>query len=202
MAATVTHSAIFGSKVKEHREMFAGLLEDARTALEYITFYEHNPLLEKVRGYIAAGESKTREFKSTFRWSIKAQRNDEGVTHSSPKTIAAFLNTDGETLLIGVADNGDITGIETDDFSNSDKFLLHVQDVTRRALGQHAPTFFNTELCEVNGKTIRVVECRKSPEPVFLSYKDTDEFFVRTGPSTVKLPPREHHVYIREHFTR
>jgi len=202
MAATVTHSAIFGSKVKEHREMFVGLLEDAMTALDYISFYEHSPLLEKVRGLIAAKEGKTREFKSTFRWSIKAQRNDEAVTHSCLKTIAAFLNTDGGTLLIGVADNGDIIGIEADNFSNSDKFLLHLMDVTRRALGQHAPTFFNAEVCEVDGKTVCIVECSKSPEPVFVNSKDTDEFFVRMGPSTVKLPPREHHVYIREHFTR
>jgi hypothetical protein len=33
-----------------------------------------------VRAEIAAGESSTREFKSTLRWNIGAQRNDQSVT--------------------------------------------------------------------------------------------------------------------------
>jgi type I restriction enzyme, R subunit len=53
---------------------------------------------------IKAGESQTLEFKSTLRWSLKGDRQDDkGVTHAVPKTIAAFLNTEGGDLLIGVA---------------------------------------------------------------------------------------------------
>ena len=37
-----------------------------------------------------------------------------GVLASALKTIAAFLNTDGGTLLIGVSDSGDIKGLEKD----------------------------------------------------------------------------------------
>src|SRR5690606_7134738 len=60
-------------------------------------------------------ESKTLEFKSTLRWSLKDDnQDDEGVTHAVLKTIAAFLNTEGGGLLIGVADDGSVVGIEHD----------------------------------------------------------------------------------------
>src|SRR5206468_507726 len=64
---------------------------------------------------IKRGESKTLEFKSTLRWNLKENRQDDkGVTHAVLKTIAAFLNTEGGDLLIGVADDGLIVGIERD----------------------------------------------------------------------------------------
>jgi hypothetical protein len=56
---------------------------------------------------IKSGKSKTLEFKSTLRWNLKEDRkHDRIVTHAVLKTIAAFLNTEGGDLLIGVADDG------------------------------------------------------------------------------------------------
>jgi type I restriction enzyme R subunit len=70
------------------------------------------------------GESKTLEFKSTLRWNLKEDRQDDKfVTHAVLKTIAAFLNTDGGDLLIGVADDGSIVGIERDQLESDDKFM-------------------------------------------------------------------------------
>ena len=64
---------------------------------------------------IKRGESKTLEFKSTLRWNLKENRQDDKfITHAVLKTVAAFLNTDGGDLLIGVADDGAIVGIEAD----------------------------------------------------------------------------------------
>ena len=75
---------------------------------------------------IKRGESKTLEFKSTLRWNLKEDRQDDkGVTHAVLKTIAAFLNTEGGDLLIGVADDGSIVGIERDQLENDDKFMRH-----------------------------------------------------------------------------
>ena len=41
-----------------------------------------------------------------LRWNLKEDRQDDKVTHAALKTIAAFLNTEGGDLLIGVADDG------------------------------------------------------------------------------------------------
>ena len=78
---------------------------------------------------IKRGESKTLEFKSTLRWNLKEDRKDNRVTHAALKTIAAFLNTEGGDLLLGVADDGSVVGIERDGFDTNDKFMLHFAQV-------------------------------------------------------------------------
>jgi predicted HTH transcriptional regulator len=56
------------------------------------------------------------------------------------KTIAAFLNTEGGDLLIGVADDGSIVGIERDQLESDDKFMRHLTQVVRNGLGDRAST--------------------------------------------------------------
>ncbi len=155
---------------------------------------------------IKRGESKTLEFKSTLRWSVKeARKDDRVVTHSVLKTIAAFLNTEGGDLLIGVADDGSIVGIEQDQFESDDRFMLHLAQVVRNGLGDRAGTCIDPKTQVVQGKTVCVVSCQRSPEPVFLKWKETEgapegDFFVRSGPGTVKLPPDSARKYVRSRF--
>ncbi|HLQ00960.1 MAG TPA: RNA-binding domain-containing protein [Burkholderiales bacterium] len=155
---------------------------------------------------IKRGESKTLEFKSTLRWSLKEDRQDDkGVTHAVLKTIAAFLNTEGGDLLIGVADDGAIVGIERDQLDNDDKFMRHLAQVVRNGLGDRAGTCIDPKTQIVQGKTVCVVTCQRSPEPVFLKWKGLEstpagDFFVRSGPGTVKLPPESAREYIRTRF--
>ena len=57
----------------------------------------------------------------------------------------------------------------------------------------------------VEGKTVCLVSCQHSSEPVFLSWKRLEgtpegDFFVRSGPGTVKLPPDSAREYIRTRF--
>lgn len=56
------------------------------------------------------------------------------------KTIAAFFTTAGGDLLIGVADDGAVLGIEHDRFESEDKFMLHLVQVVRNGLGDRAGT--------------------------------------------------------------
>jgi len=44
--------------------------------------------------------------KTSFRWDIRAEKKNSAIEHASLKTIAAFLNSGGGTLLIGVEDDG------------------------------------------------------------------------------------------------
>jgi hypothetical protein len=155
---------------------------------------------------IKRGESKTLEFKSTLRWSLKEDRQDDkGVTHAALKTIAAFLNTEGGDLLIGVADDGAIVGIERDRLETDDQFMRHLAQVVRNGLGDRAGTCIDPKTQIVDGKTVCVVSCQRSPEPVFLKWKGMEavaegDFFVRSGPGTVKLPPDSAKEYIRTRF--
>ncbi len=155
---------------------------------------------------IQRGESKTLEFKSTLRWNLKEGRQDDKtVTHAVLKTIAAFLNTEGGDLLIGVADDGSIVGIESDQLESDDKFMRHLAQVVRNGLGDRAGTCIDPKTQIVQGRTVCVVSCQRSPEPVFLKWKGVEatpdgEFFVRSGPGTVKLPPDSAVEYIRTRF--
>lgn len=155
---------------------------------------------------IRRGESKTLEFKSTLRWSLKENRQDDkGVTHSVLKTIAAFLNTEGGDLLIGVADDGSIVGIEKDQLESDDKFMRHLAQVVRNGLGDRAGTCIDPKTQIVQGKTVCVVSCQRSPEPVYLKWKGLEampegDFFVRSGPGSVKLIPHSAREYIRTRF--
>jgi predicted HTH transcriptional regulator len=151
-------------------------------------------------------ESKTLEFKSTLRWNLKEDRKDpERVTHAVLKTVAAFLNTEGGDLLIGVADDKSIVGIEADRFESEDRFQLHLAQVVRNGLGDRAGTCIDPRLQIVQRKTVCVLSCQRSPEPVFLKWKAKGEdpqgdFFVRSGPGTVKLGPESAGEYIRTRF--
>jgi predicted HTH transcriptional regulator len=93
------------------------------------------------------------------------------VTHASQKTIAAFLNTEGGDLLLGVGDDGSIVGIECDQLENDDKFMRHLAQVVRSGMGDRAETCIEPKTQIVQGKTVCVVSCQRSPEPVFLKWK-------------------------------
>jgi type I restriction enzyme R subunit len=155
---------------------------------------------------IKRGESKTLEFKSTLRWNLRENRKDDKViTHAVLKTIAAFLNTAGGDLLIGVGDYGKVTGVEIDQFDSDDEFMRHLAQVVRNSLGDRASTCIDPKTQIVQGKIVCVVSCQRSPEPVFLKWKETEEnpdgdFYVRSGPGSVKLSPESAAEYIRTRF--
>ncbi|MGH7265026.1 MAG: RNA-binding domain-containing protein, partial [Candidatus Rokuibacteriota bacterium] len=152
-------------------------------------------------------ESKTLEFKASLRWNVTERRKDPAVTQAVVKTIAAFLNTEGGDLLIGVADDRSVHGIEADDFETEDRFMLHLSQVARNALGDRAGTCIDPRMQSVQGKTVCVVTCQRSPEPAWVRTKDLPDggpgdFYVRSGPGTVKLAPADAEAYIRTRFTR
>ncbi len=155
---------------------------------------------------IKRGESKTLEFKATLRWNLREDRKDDmTITHAVLKTIAAFLNTEGGDLLIGVANNGTVVGIEHDRLESDDKFMRHLAQVVRNGLGDRASTCIDPKTQVVQGKTVSLVSCQRSPEPVFLKPSDAaqggeGEFFVRSGPGTVKLSREDTEAYIRTRF--
>lgn len=152
-------------------------------------------------------ESKTLEFKSTLRWDLKENvKNDRLITHAVLKTIAAFLNTEGGDLLIGVADNGSLVGIEKDQFASDDRFMLHLAQVVRNGLGARASTCIDPKTELVQGKTVCLVSCQRSPEPVFLQWQDmhkqpAGDFYVRSGPGSIALSPEDTAAYIQTRFT-
>ena len=151
--------------------------------------------LEKL---IANGENERLEFKSTLRWNLKANKPGKEIEFAWLKTIVAFMNTEGGTLLIGVKDDKNILGIEPDKFPNEDKFLLHFSHLINQHIGSAFSKFIKFELVPVGGKKILFAECEKSDEPVFLlKNKKEEDFYVRVGPSTRRLTCRDMWSYLK-----
>ena len=151
-------------------------------------------------------ESKTLEFKSTLRWNLKEDRKDNRhVTHAALKTIAAFLNTEGGDLLIGVDDKRRVIGIGHDHLDTDDKFMLHLAQIVRNGLGDRAGTCIDPKTQIVGDKTVCLVSCQRSPEPVYLQWKGMEkteggDFYVRSGPGTVRLTEDDARKYVASRF--
>ena len=76
---------------------------------------EHIPCQEaEILSLICKGESETLEFKSSLRWDMKNSKKDIKLEEVIIKTIAAFNNSEGGILLIGVGDDGSILGLDSD----------------------------------------------------------------------------------------
>jgi hypothetical protein len=175
---------------------------DALKVLEFVSYFDFEEEEKAgVRQLIDQGESYSLEFKSTLRWDLYQDKKNPAIEHASLKTIAAFLNSAGGNLLIGVKDDGGIQGIETDRFDTEDKFLLHFWNLIKSSIGQEFTQYVSTSLDNIEGKTVCLVKCLRSPGPVFLKQKGFDEeFYIRVGPSSASLEIREALKYIGERF--
>lgn len=203
LAATPLHH-LFGisfddetSPAEQHGDAFREYKDLARVCADYLAFFPQ----EGVSGLVASGESAVLEFKSTLRWDLRQNKKSDEVTHAALKTIAAFANSEGGTLLLGVADDGTAVGVEADNFQNEDKYLLHLMTVITTSMGTNVAALVQAEFDVFQGKRVCVVRCRKSVEPVYLRAKGGNEaFFIRTGPSSAQLSPSELVSYMRDHF--
>ncbi len=178
------------------------IVMDADRARDYLECLQQKSFPGQLTGLqIREGENDSMEFKSTLRWDIRAGKTNQAVERASLKTISAFLNSNGGTLLIGVRDDGSIEGIESDKFVNEDKFLLHLWTLIRTCLGREVSRYIRTPLEKMDEKTVCVVLCHRSSRPVFLRQPGfNEEFYIRVGPSSNAMDISEALKYIADHF--
>lgn len=151
---------------------------------------------------IESGESAAAEFKSTLRVNLHTGKPDKRMELAVLKTIAGFLNTNGGTLIIGVADDGTPVGIEIDQFPNEDKMSLHLINIVKARIGVSALSEVHLHFEDYRGSRVLVVRCKRSASPVFVVDDNQDRFYVRTGPSTSELRASQHREYIQRRFGR
>ena len=125
------------------------------------------------------------------------------------KTIAGFMNTKKGTLIIGVADDKEVLGLNTDfkSFGNKpdllDEFQKHLDNLVEKYIGNSAYSLIRISFPEVQGKMIcRIdVNFRKSGAIyVKNKSKNTEEFYIRRAASTTSLNPSEMINYIDNHW--
>ncbi len=156
---------------------------------------------DEILALVRSGESRTLEFKQTLCLDVKKGTKEAYIEKMVLKTIAAFLNSQGGTLLVGVADDGNITGLrsEMDSFfkASRDEFLKHFKNILKRSIGETFYPLIDYDTVDVNGVQVLRVDCRESDKECFV---DSTEFYVRTNPATDQLNGEKMVEYIRRRF--
>ena len=167
-----------------------------------ISLHYTNDFFRRTREIIRQGESDRIEFKSTLRFNLHTLKFGREIEHATLKTIAAFLNTWGGILLIGVDDRQNITGLEADQFENDDKALLHLTNMVKERLGTQFMQFVNCSIEPIESRKVMRIDVSPSNSPAFMVSNNEEFFYVRTGPSTTDLKPSRIYDYIDNRFYR
>ena len=150
---------------------------------------------------IDKGESDKTEFKSTLRKNLFTGKKDPMMENAIIKTIAAFLNSKGGVLFIGVDDNGQAIGLSNDEFDNQDKFLQHLFHIITDRMGKSAIEDIHPVLVKINDIPVVRIDIEPSSEPVFVKdLQNTENFYVRNGVTTVAYNLRDAITYIKLRF--
>ncbi len=149
---------------------------------------------------IKSGEGSQLEFKSTLRWNLHSDKTDKKIENSCLKTVSGYLNSQGGVLIIGVADDGQVLGLNQDHFKSEDKMLLHWVNLLKSCLGAEFMQWIQTTIHSINHERIIIVDCLPAANPVFMIRDNEETFYTRMGNSTQALSTREVIAYIAQRF--
>jgi len=111
------------------------------------------------------------------------------------------LNAKGGTLLIGVADDGEVLGIEAEGFPNEDKASLHLENLITSQLGDVFRPYVHPRFEDQDGGRVLVVRCEPGPRAAFLKDGQLQRFFVRSGNATAELQGGAIMDYVKKRFS-
>lgn len=159
---------------------------------------------DKVKELIIGGENEALEIKSTLRFDIKEGIVNKKLEYVIAKTVSAFLNTEGGTLIIGVDDDNNTLGLEKDiqtlTKQNIDGFELHLRQVIKKYLGDYFEKYIKVTFPKVDDKEICLIQISKSGKPVFITSEGNESFFVRNGNSSIPKNRQEQSEYEKIHW--
>lgn len=159
-------------------------------------------------------EGKKLEFKSSLQFNTKDKVKDKSLNFDILKAIAAFANTEGGTLLIGIEDNKNIYGLEDGDFTTftsenkKDAYKLLIDNLIRDNFG--GAFHYNLEdikFYQIEQKTVcKITVKEKYPTPVYISKSVPNKpkyqaFFIRAQAGSPELKDEEKDKYIARHWT-
>ena len=142
---------------------------------------------DQLKALVEKGEGPEVEFKSTMRMNLASGKPGKEIELAWLKAIVAFLNSQGGTLLIGVNDKGEFLGLSADNFQNDDKSLLHCKNLIHQHIGPEYSQYIQFGMYRVAAKNLVAVHCHKALAPAFLKVNKDEEFYIRSGPSNIRL---------------
>lgn len=192
----------FEDFLAERRRLIA---EAINSRVESLVAEPVTPMVVTVEELIDSGESGELEFKQTLRWDVEKGQVNKALEEAVSKAIAAFANSDGGTLLIGVHDTEGPIGLQRDlavTGGDRDGFELALTNMLQKQFGEafkatkvkvSFPVAAGTEICRVD--VARVEEL----VPIMTTGKDGQKsrrVYVRSGNSSQELPSHEVQRYV------
>lgn len=159
---------------------------------------------QHVSDYLAAGEGQFVEYKSSLVWDYRQQRVNKDLYEPIMKTLAAFMNSQGGTLLIGIGDEGEVLGLEPDLLTmkkqNIDGFENTFNMAFNKMIGVQFRQHVEVAFPELEGKAICLVRVRPSNNPVYVVHQGQESFYVRAGNGTQALSVSQAAPYIQDRY--
>jgi predicted HTH transcriptional regulator len=153
---------------------------------------------------VTGGERQHVEYKSSLVWDYHQQRANKALHQPVMKTLAAFMNSSGGFLLIGVDDDGNVLGLEPDFQTlrkpNVDAFETAFNMAFNKMIGVEFRQFVDVAFSELDEKPICVLWVRPSTHPAFLTDKGNEKFYIRAGNASQSLTISQANRYIQRHF--
>ena len=163
-----------------------------------------DPIQENVLELIASGESSTCEFKETMRVCLSQKAPPQVIERGVLKTIAAFLNSNGGDLFIGVNDSQEIVGLEKDYLSfnlpqdqNKDGFLKHLDNIIGKTFSNSIHSSLRIGIETINSLDFCRINVKKVSTPIFAIIDKKEIFYIRRSGSTVELSKSEMMIYLK-----
>ncbi|MBA4719462.1 MAG: DUF262 domain-containing protein [Nitrosopumilus sp.] len=162
------------------------------------------PANEEIAELMLSGESGTVEFKSTLRYDLRAREVNKKLEYAIAKTIAAFLNSEGGNLFIGVDDNQNALGLDNDigtlSKKSPDGFELHLVELIKKYIRGDFTSRIKITFPNYDDSQICRIKIAKSSEPVFTTFEGQEAFFIRIDCSSQPLEREYQSVYEKEHW--
>ena len=166
-------------------------------------FRRHQILLEQLErelgndlaALIKRGEDDGLEFKSSFRFDYRQRKVNKALEAVIVKTLAGFMNAQGGSLLIGVADDGSIVGLENDyqtlNRKDSDGYTQLLMSTVADKLGTPACRLLRILFQRIDDKEVCRIIVLPSPVPVYAKEENQSKFYIRTASGTREMDIQE-----------
>ena len=150
------------------------------------------------------------EFKSSLEWNTRTRERSPDLKKGVLKTIAAYLNTEGGQLFIGIDDTGKAIGIghdlaQLDSKKPRDVYEGKIREYLKNHIDPCPYGAVSVSFPEVEGVQVCLIEVSPQEGVAYLVWKGadgrpTEEIFVRDGNRTVSLSGRARDRFVLARF--
>lgn len=146
------------------------------------------------------------EFKSSLRFDHKIGKINRDLEKVAMKTVAAFLNSKGGFLVLGINNEKKILGLSADyphlQHPNIDGFENHLTQIFNSMIGPEFRHLIHASFHPIDGNEVCIIQVLESARPVYLKIDGDERFYIRTGNTTTLLKLSEIESYNQYRFPK